>query len=100
MTPRIAEILAKLHQSEAREVLLSLGAVSALKSFDRDCQQRYAAELLAQHRTRAFTRDRLIQRYQISMSSAYRLIDNVIQNRFRTGHPLTNTAGTPKAHNQ
>ena len=100
MTPRIAEILAKLHQSEAREVLLELGAVSALKSFDRDCARRFAAELLAQHRTRAFTRDRLMQRYQISMSSAYRLIDTVIQNRFRNWHPLTNTAGTPNAHNQ
>ena len=100
MTPRTAETLAKLHPSEARTLLLELGASAVLKSFDRDCQRRHAASLLGQGCTRTITRDRLMQRYQISMRSAYRLIDDVIQNRARTGHALANTGRIFNAHNQ
>ena len=100
LSTRTAETLAKLHPSEVRELLLELGAPAVLKSFDRDCQRRHAAQLLGQGCTRTITRDRLMQRYQISMRSAYRLIDAVIQNRARTGHVLANTGRILNAHNQ
>ena len=92
--------LNKLTEHDARTLLLELGTPAVLKSFDRDCQQRYAAELLGQGCTRATTRNRLMQRYQISMRSAYRLIDNVIQNCAKTGRVLANTGRILNALNQ
>jgi hypothetical protein len=92
--------LNKLSEHDARTLLLELGAVAVLKSFDRDCQQRQAAQLLGQGCTRTITRDRLMQRYQISKSSAYRLIDAVIQSCSRTGHVLGNAGRIFNAHNQ
>ena len=100
LSTRTAETLAKLSPSEVRELLLDLGAPAVLKSFDRDCQRRYAALLLGQGCTRTITRDRLMQRYQISKSSAYRLIDAVIQSCSRTGHVLGNTGRIFNSHNQ
>lgn len=106
MNPRTAHTLAKLNPNDARELLLDLGAIAVLKSFDRDCAQRYAAELLGQGCTRAITRNRLVQRYRISRRSAYRLIDSVIQNMARLlscakgAHPLAHTDRILNALNQ
>jgi len=100
LSTRTAETLAKLTEHDARTLLLELGAPAVLKSFDRDCQRRYAALLLGQGCTRVITRDRLMQRYQISMRSAYRLIDDVIQNLARTGPALANTGRIFNSHNQ
>lgn len=98
MTPHVANTLAKLSPKEARSLLLELGAFAALRAFDRDCAQQYAAELLGQRCTRALTRDRLMQRFGISERSAYRLIDAAIQNRAKSGHGLAyhrSTLDTP-----
>ena len=100
LSTRTAETLAKLPEHDARTLLLELGAPAVLKSFDRDCQRRHAALLLGQGCTRTITRDRLMQRYQISMRSAYRLIDAVIQNCAKTGHALANNACTLEAPDQ
>ncbi len=78
MTPRTAEILAKIDPSDVHELLLELGADAVLKAFDRDCQRQCAAELL-RHHSRVITRDKLMQRYRISRSRAYRAIDAAIQ---------------------
>ena len=94
MTPHIANTLAKLSPKEARSLLLELGAFAALRAFDRDCAQQYAAELLSQRCTRALTRDRLVHRFGISERSAYRLIDAAIQNRAKSGHGLANHRST------
>ncbi len=68
-----------LSESNARGLLIELGAVAALREFDRQCAQEYAAQLLAQRCTRAQVRDRLMQRYRFSERSAYRCIDQAIQ---------------------
>ena len=79
LPPNASAALAKLSEQEARSLLLCLGAVAALRAYDRDCAERYAAQLLAQHCTRAIIRDRLKHRFNISERTAYRHIDAVIQ---------------------
>ncbi len=88
LTPGASDTLAKLSEQDARTLLLELGALSALKSFDRDCAQRYAAELFGQRCTRAIIRARLVQRFGLSERSAYRLIDSVMQNCAKSAHVL------------
>ena len=90
LTPSASASLAKLSEADARVLLLELGALAALRAFDRDCAERYAGELLRQRCTRAVTRDRLVQRYGMSERSAYRVINAVIQLRQymrRSGEP-------------
>ena len=79
MTPRTAEILAKIDPGEVHELLLELGADAALKAFDLDRRRQYAAELLRQGCTRYIARKKLMQQYRISRASAYRDIDAAFQ---------------------
>src|SRR5437660_9661438 len=74
----LAELAQAIGEGNVRRVLLSAGASAALKAFNRDCEVRYAIELLKRHAGTDAIREGLIARYGISERTAYyRLADAI-----------------------
>jgi hypothetical protein len=74
----IAALLRTLQEGDARRLLGGLGQRAALREFERDCAIRYALALFHQRVDRLMIRDRLMQRYELGIRTAYRYIDEAL----------------------
>jgi hypothetical protein len=63
---------------DGRRLLEILGQRAALREFDRACAVDFAIELLQQRVDPGVVRDRLMRRYRLSRTSAYRVRETAL----------------------
>jgi hypothetical protein len=78
-------VLLGMDERNATIVLGSVGSREARRHFVRACAVRYAAHLLRQRVDRPVIRDRLCTRYNLSERTAYRVIEEAVDQLCQEG---------------
>ncbi len=76
--PEIAALLELAGEQQGRQILRALGTPGALGAFERHCATSYARRLMAGGLSRRSTAFKVSARYELSVKSAYRRIDDAM----------------------